>query len=247
MKNIAGILTIAVCIIMMSCSGPFRPESEPRGLLFYQAPGLLIYPDIGGYTYTFTDSTPPADEYFLHYMVSPGPVDNKDVIYEFGWTRLDIERFDMLSIALGEGEFLSAFMTARKDGYQTIYSNIHIVGSDEERTIEEFDTIDHLGNPTLALTVTPVVGGLECTWTHSYPFAVQYDLYYIASNHTSAAVVKTQGVKITSITEDNVPYPYTFTISNLDSSKTYSVVVTARRPKYTAYDSAVLANLKPLQ
>jgi len=242
MKKSIALPAMALCLIMLSCSNQSGADPYAVGTGFDVAPALELVPVNGGFAYTWQDSTPAADSVDLHWRVSESPVEDVNFIWEFGYVRKNVILFDTIAVSLDEGEYFSAFITVHKAGYASAYSNVVVKESSETSTDKEFDDAP-------VLTVTSGVGSLVCTWTSAYPFPTNYDLYYVEGNFTSAARVKANGIRIRDcIKPDNNGSvdALKYTIEPLDHTKTYSVLVSAKRMGYASIDSVVRANQQPI-
>ena len=253
---------MALCLVMISCPNQTTetkkvntdtdkdkdkdedkdPDEGTEELLIFEfAPALQLISVNGGFAYSWQDSDPPADSVDLHWRVSQAPVDSVNLIWEFGYVRKNVQIGDTIAVSLRDDEFFSAFIIVHKDGYASAYSNVVIKQPVDVFTDREFDY------PPV-LYVTPGAGSLICRWDTAYPFPGSYDLYYVEGNFTSAARVKADGIRIRDCVQPDSTGSINsleYTIEFLDSSKIYSVVVTAERMGYRGIDSAVRANQQP--
>jgi hypothetical protein len=82
-----------------------------------------------------------------------------------------------------------------------------------------------------SINLSPENGELDYTITPSNPAADSYDVYWIAGNQTSAAMIKAGGTRIAGAST-------TGTITGLTNDAFYSVIVTAHKTGYAECDSA---------
>jgi len=240
-----GFFWVVWCLIILSCpAGGTTTEKERE---FISPPVVTLAADSGGYTYTWTDSDPPADNYDIYWRKARHPSGKWSILTYGEEPVTKAQNGGALTVTLQNGEYLSVFVAANKKKYTTIDSAVategipasppQISGNDDD---DEDDKVEKTESffAGAVLTVTPEAGGLHCSWTHSDPVAHRYDLYFIEGNYTSVDKVKMGGARVR-----NAVSPYI--LKDLDSGTPYTVVITATRSGYIDIHS-VRANIIPL-
>ena len=171
----------------------------------------------GKFTYTWTDSEPPADSYDVYWKVGSGMATSN---VKTG-TKITGAVSGGEITGLTNGTTYSVVVTANKANYTSNDSSVKTV----RPSLPSFTTA-----PTLTLTAGNAK--LTYTWTDSTPPADSYDIYWKAGIGLTAANIKT-GTKITGAVSGGE-------ITGLTNDTTYSVVVTANKAGYNSVDSKEL-------
>ena len=147
------------------------------------------------------------------------------------------------TVDLPDNGFISVLVVAKKKGYEDAYSNILKMTKIDGALKEVIPGTTFTTLPVL--TVTPVVNGLECSWTTSIPAADAYDLYYREGHLTDDQIealtvesIKEEGTKVTVTSRSH-------TLEPLNSARYYSLVVTATKAGYEDADSNIQVNKMP--